>query len=124
MARFLRDNNYEQTLATFLEEAGLPPETGASTLELRDENWTIEKIMEEKNVFDKSLAFERVARGEGQDGWKIPGEWLVFATIRFYGMFSISSYSFSSFRNYPVLPGEYVYFVVIFLVRTLYHTLI
>ncbi|KKZ59160.1 hypothetical protein EMCG_05458 [[Emmonsia] crescens] len=72
VARFLRSNNYEQTLATFLEEAGLPPTTGASTLESGDENWTIEKIMEEKNVFDKSLAFERVARGEGQDGWKIP----------------------------------------------------
>ncbi|KAL2368602.1 hypothetical protein BDBG_04453 [Blastomyces gilchristii SLH14081] len=72
VARFLRSNNYEQTLAAFLEETGLPPDLGLSALEPRSEDWTIEKILEEKMVFDKSLEFERTAHEEGQDGWSIP----------------------------------------------------
>ncbi|PGH06850.1 hypothetical protein GX51_02095 [Blastomyces parvus] len=72
VARFLRSNNYERTLAAFLEETGLPPELDLLASEPRSEDWTIEKILEEKMVFDKSLEFERTAHEEGQGGWSIP----------------------------------------------------
>ncbi|KLJ09742.1 hypothetical protein EMPG_14840 [Blastomyces silverae] len=72
VARFLRSNNYEQTLAAFLEETGLPPDLGLSASQPRSEDWTIEKLLEEKMVFDKSLNFERTAHEEGHDGWSIP----------------------------------------------------
>ncbi|PGH16053.1 hypothetical protein AJ79_02033 [Helicocarpus griseus UAMH5409] len=74
VARFLRSNNYTQTLAAFIEEAGLPEQAGSFEPGLSDENWTIEKIMDEKKTFDKSLGFERVGgkRGDGLPKWKVP----------------------------------------------------
>ncbi|RVX74708.1 hypothetical protein B0A52_01835 [Exophiala mesophila] len=67
VARFLKANHYYETLKAFLEEAGLP-EDAAST---NPGDWTIEKILEEKNQYDTSLAFERKGE-EHLTGWAEP----------------------------------------------------
>lgn len=65
VARFLRTNNYTETLDAFLREAGLPSDAGETTEnELASEpagagQWTLEGIIQEKKKFDQSLTFER-----------------------------------------------------------------
>ena len=68
MERSLTDHSQSQTLDAFLEEAGLPPDAG--TIERGD--LTLEKILEEKKVFDLSERFERVGIQENR-GWSLPG---------------------------------------------------
>ena len=90
VARFLKANNYNevresteflrqarrpthrktlgQTLSVFLTEAGLPPDAG--TLEKGD--LTIEKILEEKKVFDLTLRIEKTGLEDGGK-WTLPG---------------------------------------------------
>jgi len=51
----------------------LPPDAG--TIEKGD--LTMEKILEEKKVFDLSLNFEKVSVGVGDKGWSHPGQFLV-----------------------------------------------
>lgn len=72
VARFLRSNNYNETLNTFIREAGLPSDAGAIN---NVEQWTLEGIIQEKKKFDQSLSFER--HGDSQvkkDEWSMPGE--------------------------------------------------
>lgn len=53
----------------FLTEAGLPLDTGSvSTGSL-----TIEKILEEKKVFDVARDFEKVSIDDEDKGWTLPG---------------------------------------------------
>ena len=58
-----------QTLDAFIIEAGLAPDAG--TTEAGD--LTIEKILEEKKQYDKSLAFERRPKN-GLQGWTSKGK--------------------------------------------------
>ncbi|KAF1991877.1 hypothetical protein K402DRAFT_409410 [Aulographum hederae CBS 113979] len=67
VARFLRTNNYTETLAAFVKEAGLPPDAGANPTK---DDITIEKVLEEKKVFDLSLNFERLGFDEKEKGWR------------------------------------------------------
>jgi hypothetical protein len=67
VARFLKSNNYNDTLETFLAEAGLDPE--ASTTNATD--WTLEQIIEEKAQFDASLTFEKTTK-DPEQGWHLP----------------------------------------------------
>ncbi|KAL8990965.1 MAG: hypothetical protein Q9177_000502 [Variospora cf. flavescens] len=63
-ARFLKANNYEDTLKAFLAEAGLPSNAGST----EPGDLTIEKVLGEKQVFDLSLAFERSSiAGSGRE---------------------------------------------------------
>lgn len=81
VARFLRSNNYTQTLEAFIREAGLPVDAGltgtrTSTGSQDDDDgdeWTIESILEEKRAFDLSLRFERYGGDEREGGWRVPG---------------------------------------------------
>ncbi|KAI9798358.1 MAG: hypothetical protein M1835_000021 [Candelina submexicana] len=68
VARFLRTNNYHETLEAFLQEAALPPDAGAAEAG----NLTIEKILEEKRIYDISLKFEKIGIGEEDNKWKQP----------------------------------------------------
>ncbi|MCJ1310919.1 hypothetical protein MMC25_004587 [Agyrium rufum] len=68
VARFLRANNYQATLDTFIKEAGLSP--GAGTLS--KDSLTIEKILEEKKIFDISVRFEKLGSDDGIKGWTEP----------------------------------------------------
>lgn len=71
IARFLRSNNYTETLRTFIREASLPSDAGQSD---GANEWTIERILDEKRVFDETLKFERYADGnEAHDVWSVPG---------------------------------------------------
>lgn len=79
VARFLRSNDYTQTLDAFIREAGLPPDAGQVSGRAGSssvDGWTIEGVIEEKKAFDQSLKFERY--GEGDDGqeekWSVPGK--------------------------------------------------
>ena len=89
VARFLQANGYSdvgnssdfgidshkkltinQTLAALLIEAGLPEDAG--TTEPGD--LTIEKVLDEKKIFDVSLRFEKAGVVEGgEQGWRVPG---------------------------------------------------
>ncbi|KAK2765395.1 hypothetical protein FQN54_008241 [Arachnomyces sp. PD_36] len=73
VARYLRSNNYDQTLEAFIKEAGLPKNAGSATGDESD-SWTIEQTLEEKTTFDKSLRFERAGEDgqEGSEGWTVP----------------------------------------------------
>lgn len=75
VARYLRSNNYTQSLEAFVREAGLPKDAGSATGDESD-SWTIEKTLEEKSAFERSLKFERAGDGdeEGDLGWTVPGE--------------------------------------------------
>lgn len=72
VARFLRTNGYTDTLSAFIREARLPRDAGSNT---GSGSWTIEKIIDEKKAYDKTLNFERLGDGEGErDKWTLPGE--------------------------------------------------
>lgn len=76
VARYLRANGYTNSLEAFTREAGLPKDAGSLTGDESD-SWTIEKTLEEKSVFDKSLKFER-GSDQGEEGglrWTVPGKW-------------------------------------------------
>lgn len=65
VARFLRSNNYTETLDAFIREAGLPSDAGQTTEKALSSEpagagqWTLESIIQEKKTFDQSLTFER-----------------------------------------------------------------
>ncbi|KAI9850176.1 MAG: hypothetical protein M1838_006021 [Thelocarpon superellum] len=69
VARFLATNGYHDTLAAFIAESGLPPDAGTAS----PGDLTIEKVLDEKKVFDLSLAFEKPAHDDGVSrGWTLP----------------------------------------------------
>lgn len=71
VARFLRTNNYNDTLAAFIREAGLPVDAGQVG---GKDDWTIEGVLEEKKVFDETVRFERYGEDSESDGlWSTPG---------------------------------------------------
>ncbi|RHZ66338.1 uncharacterized protein CDV56_104542 [Aspergillus thermomutatus] len=73
VARFLRMNNYTDTLNVFIREAGLPANAGQPDGKTDDKSeWTIEGILEEKQTFDESLKFERYGQNEEKDVWTVP----------------------------------------------------
>lgn len=81
VARFLRSNNYTQTLDVFIREAGLSADAGQtgekedSNSDSNSSNWTIERVLEEKKTFDKSLKFEKYGDdGQEKDLWSEPGQ--------------------------------------------------
>jgi hypothetical protein len=75
VARFLRSNNYTETLDAFIREAGLPSDAGQTTeQELASEpagvdRWILEDIIQEKKTFDQSLTFERHESVPAKDQW-------------------------------------------------------
>ncbi|KZM19758.1 hypothetical protein ST47_g9293 [Ascochyta rabiei] len=68
VARFLRTNGYNDTLNSFVKEAGLPPDTGAGS----KSSVTIESILHEKKTFDLSLNFEKLGVEDSSRQWAIP----------------------------------------------------
>ncbi|KJK62102.1 hypothetical protein P875_00086353 [Aspergillus parasiticus SU-1] len=70
VARFLRTNNYAETLNAFIREAGLPVDAGQVTGN-EENNWTIESVLEEKKAFDQTQHFERYGQSE-KDEWSVP----------------------------------------------------
>lgn len=72
VARFLKANHYNDTLDAFLREAGLPPDAGSTN----NGGLTIERILEEKQVFDLSLRFEKLGSGDDKawNGITAPSE--------------------------------------------------
>ncbi|RMZ78092.1 hypothetical protein DV737_g4025, partial [Chaetothyriales sp. CBS 132003] len=72
VARFLKANNYPQTLEVFLQEAGL----SESSITLNANDWTIEKILEEKRRLDASQAYEKTPDDDDDDSndtkWTTP----------------------------------------------------
>ncbi|KAJ9615490.1 hypothetical protein H2200_001565 [Cladophialophora chaetospira] len=67
VARFLKANHYNETLTAFLAEAGLTEDE----VTLNADDWTIEKILEEKKQYDVSLAYEKKG-DDGDAGWSSP----------------------------------------------------
>ncbi|KAF3399690.1 hypothetical protein DPV78_007189 [Talaromyces pinophilus] len=77
VARFLRSNNYNETLHTFIREAGLPSDAGVVNRNKADEvdgvdKWTLESIIQEKKKFDQTLSFERYGDSQAKDEWSVP----------------------------------------------------
>ncbi|MCJ1482107.1 hypothetical protein MMC06_002269 [Schaereria dolodes] len=67
VARFLKANHYNDTLDALLREAGLPQDAGT----IQKGDLTLEKILEEKKVFDVSVRFERLGKVD-EKGWSLP----------------------------------------------------
>ncbi|CAD6589535.1 MAG: hypothetical protein ASARMPRED_004122 [Alectoria sarmentosa] len=65
VARFLKANNYNDV--PFITEAGLSPDAGT----IVKGDLTIEKILEEKKVFDLTLRFEKSGL-EDEEKWTLP----------------------------------------------------
>ncbi|GIK02194.1 hypothetical protein Aspvir_006239 [Aspergillus viridinutans] len=72
VARFLRSNNYTETLNVFIREAGLPADAGQPDGKTDKSEWTIEGVLQEKQVFDESVKFERYGQSEEKDVWTVP----------------------------------------------------
>ncbi|MCJ1249089.1 hypothetical protein MMC30_006311 [Trapelia coarctata] len=68
VARFLKANHYDRTLDAFISEAGLEPSAGS----IGKDHLTIEKILEEKKVFDLSVRFEKFGAEDGEKKWSVP----------------------------------------------------
>ncbi|KAF2435506.1 hypothetical protein EJ08DRAFT_340977 [Tothia fuscella] len=68
VARFLRTNDYTETLTAFLQEAGLPIDAGNT----EPGSLTIERIVEEKQNYDLSLKFEKVGLEDKAKEWTNP----------------------------------------------------
>ena len=60
-----------QTLDAFIKEAGLPYDAG----NIEKDDLTLEKIVEEKTIFDLSLRAEKTGVNEDEKGWSMPGEY-------------------------------------------------
>ncbi|KZF25014.1 hypothetical protein L228DRAFT_258495 [Xylona heveae TC161] len=67
VARFLNANNYDETLDAFIKEAGLPQDAGTQ----QPGDLTIEKVLQEKKVFDLSVNFEKVGLDSSNDKWTV-----------------------------------------------------
>ncbi|KAB8233600.1 uncharacterized protein BDW43DRAFT_310955 [Aspergillus alliaceus] len=72
VARFLRANNYAETLSAFIREAGLPADAGQVKGDDEEKNWTIEKVIDEKKAFDRTVGFERYGKKGEKDVWSVP----------------------------------------------------
>ncbi|KAL1846185.1 hypothetical protein Plec18170_009301 [Paecilomyces lecythidis] len=76
VARFLRSNNYTETLDAFIREAGLPSNAGQVNSKTEGaDGWTIESVIEEKKAFDQTVNFERYGdedAREKRDRWSSP----------------------------------------------------
>ncbi|KAJ5486618.1 hypothetical protein N7530_000918 [Penicillium desertorum] len=72
VARFLRSNNYSETLKAFLREADLAPDVGQTSGDDTN-NWTIQSLLEEKNTYDQTVNFERYGEDHQQSAlWSEP----------------------------------------------------
>ncbi|KAJ5106155.1 hypothetical protein N7456_002830 [Penicillium angulare] len=72
VARFLRSNNYAETLQAFIREADLPVDVGQSSGD-DTHNLTVQKLLEEKKAFDHTVNSERYGEsGKGNDIWTTP----------------------------------------------------
>lgn len=60
----------KQTLASFIDEAGLSQNAGVTA----GGEVTIEQILQEKKTFDVSLNFEKLGVSDKDRGWRNPGE--------------------------------------------------
>ncbi|KAJ5542558.1 hypothetical protein N7535_004980 [Penicillium sp. DV-2018c] len=58
VARFLRTKGYSETLKAFIREAELAPDVGQISGDDTN-NWTIHSLLEEKETYDQTVAFER-----------------------------------------------------------------
>lgn len=76
VARFLRTNDYSETLQAFIREAGLRADVGQTSGD--DTNhWTIQSLLEEKRTFEQSVSFERYGADRAEsDRWSVPGEFV------------------------------------------------
>jgi hypothetical protein len=70
VARFLRTNGFDETLAAFIHEAGLDPDVGTTS---SGDAVTLEQILEEKKTYDLSMRFEKLGVDNGAKGWRLPG---------------------------------------------------
>ncbi|KAJ6119228.1 hypothetical protein N7523_003508 [Penicillium sp. IBT 18751x] len=72
VARFLRANNYSESLQAFIREANLPVDAGQASGDDTN-NWTIQSLLEEKKAFDHTANFERYGQGNKEtEAWRIP----------------------------------------------------
>ncbi|OQE41847.1 hypothetical protein PENCOP_c004G01076 [Penicillium coprophilum] len=72
VARFLRSNDYSETLKAFLREADLAPDVGQTSGDDTN-NWTIQSLLEEKHAYDQTVDFERYGKGpQKSDLWSEP----------------------------------------------------
>lgn len=69
IARFLRANDYSQTLSSFLAEAGLPEDFGSTAAK---DDLTLEKLLQEKRAYDLAANFEKLGTDETV-AWRVPG---------------------------------------------------
>lgn len=81
VARFLRSNNYTETLNVFIREAGLAADAGQPDGKTDKSQWTIEGVLEEKKVFDESVKFERYGKSEEKDVWTVPGQLTIVPSL-------------------------------------------
>ena len=84
-----------QTLSAFIREAGLSPEAGI----IEKGDLTIEKILEEKKVFDLSLRFEKTGLEDGEE-WSLPGRSSYLFTI------FISIFASNATSSAPSVPNQ------------------
>jgi hypothetical protein len=76
VARFLRTNDHTETLNAFIREAGLAPDVGQTSGDDTN-NWTIQRLLEEKQTYDQSANFERYGDDSQEIGlWSDPGKFL------------------------------------------------
>ena len=84
VARFLRTNNYLESLEAFIREADLPVDAGQSSGDDTN-NWTIQSLLEEKKAFDHTANFERYGKSNKEtESWSVPGEssiWLALSAL-------------------------------------------
>jgi len=83
VARFLRTNNYTETLGAFLREASLAADVGQTSGDDTN-NWSIQSLLEEKKAFDQSVNFERYGANSSEKGfWTVPGQILLICFFVF-----------------------------------------
>ncbi|KAF2665294.1 hypothetical protein BT63DRAFT_428267 [Microthyrium microscopicum] len=68
VARFLRFHGYNKTLDAFLNEANLPADAG----EHLGPEWTVEKVLSEKKLYDLTANFEKTSLKEKDASWQTP----------------------------------------------------
>lgn len=74
VARFLRTNDYSDTLKAFINEADLASDVGQSSGDDTN-NLTIQGLLEEKKAYDHSVNLERYGKDSKETAlWSEPGK--------------------------------------------------
>ncbi|KAF8448327.1 WD40-repeat-containing domain protein [Terfezia claveryi] len=101
VAKYLRSSGYKKTLSAFLEESGILDSQISSSSDL-----TIEKVLEEKRLYDLSVKLERVLTVGDTEGGLPGGEFALSYPTQPIVIGKRGNYVFVTLASFGVAPAD------------------